>query len=166
MNSSRVVSVMTTIFWFLVTQTEEISCSIYYNLNTQFLLLSFLRLAANDSWFHGHGRGHHPVRLGHRFAGLLLGPRPHAVCGRPPLPNGRWVSETHTHTHTNSRTYAVFSAFMFVEIFLSSFEWFKVYIFLHKLIHGYKPWCFSHFALQWLWCILELQSSPLTCCWH
>lgn len=47
------------------------------------------RPAQNDGRLHGHGGGHHPLRLDHRCAGLLLGPRPYAVCGRASLPHGR-----------------------------------------------------------------------------
>lgn len=48
-----------------------------------------LRPATDDGRVHGHGRGHHPVRVDHRGAGLLLGSRPHAVCSRSALPYGR-----------------------------------------------------------------------------
>lgn len=47
------------------------------------------RPAQDDGRLHGHGRGHHPLRLDHWRAGLLLGPRPYAVCGRAALPHGR-----------------------------------------------------------------------------
>ena len=47
------------------------------------------RPAQDDSRLHGHGGGHHPLRLDHWRAGLLLGPRPYAVCGWAALPHGR-----------------------------------------------------------------------------
>lgn len=47
------------------------------------------RPAQDDGRLHGHGGGHHPFRLDHRRAGLLLGPRPYAVRGRAALPHGR-----------------------------------------------------------------------------
>ena len=60
----------------------------------QALMLTGTRLlpcrpAQDDGRLHGHGGGHHPLRLDCRRAGLLLGPRPYAVCGRAALPHGR-----------------------------------------------------------------------------
>lgn len=63
--------------------------AVFTALNLNLLLSSLLRLAADDGGLHGHGRGHHPLRLDHRPAGLLLGPGPHAVCGGASVPHGR-----------------------------------------------------------------------------
>lgn len=52
-------------------------------------LLLLHRPTQNDGRLHGHGGGHHPLRLDHRRAGLLLGPRPYAVRGGAALPHGR-----------------------------------------------------------------------------
>lgn len=46
------------------------------------------RSAEDDGRVHGNGGGHHSLRLDHWDAGMLLGPRPHAICGRTALPHG------------------------------------------------------------------------------